>query len=168
MWNMQHCMAHLLVVAEFQYLQKSVCGGAKTPFSYLKCLYFQSHLLSIKDIEHWRPPKDVSCQTAYFIYQALNYLINIGGHDWGNHLAKTRTELVASGFSWNQCSRNSPKTEQLLILVTKHLGSFFGNSHDCKLAGSWKKLHLNLLVPRRGTLSLIGFLSCYFTSFQSL
>jgi hypothetical protein len=76
---MQLCLAHLLVVSEFRYLQKSAIGGAKTSFSDQKWLYFQSRLLSIKDITHWRPPKDAPCKAAYFTYQALNYLINIGG-----------------------------------------------------------------------------------------
>jgi len=46
-----------LVVADFCYHQNSASGGAKTPFLDPKCLCFQSHLLSFKDIEHWRPPK---------------------------------------------------------------------------------------------------------------
>jgi hypothetical protein len=83
-----------------------------------KWLYFQSRLLSFKDIEHWRPPKDALCKAAYFMYQALNYLINIGGLIWGNRLAKTGPEPASSGFSWNPYSRNSPKMEPLLTLWT--------------------------------------------------
>jgi len=72
-------MAHLLVDSDCRYLQTSASGGSKTSFSDQKLLYFQSRLLSFKDIEHWRAPKDAPCKAAYFTYQALNYLINIGG-----------------------------------------------------------------------------------------
>jgi len=39
----------------------------------------QSRMLSFKDIEHWKAPKDAPCKAAYFTYEALNFLINIGG-----------------------------------------------------------------------------------------
>jgi len=121
MWNMQLCMAHLLVVSDVWYLQNSASGGAKTLRSDQKWLYFQRRLLSFEDIEHWRPPKDAPCKAAYFTYQALNFLINIGGLNWANCLAKTGTELAGSGFSWNLYSRNGPKIELLLTLSTMEM-----------------------------------------------
>jgi hypothetical protein len=113
---MQLCMAHLLGVTNFQYLQNSASGGAKTSFSDQKWLYFQSHLLSIKDITHWRPPKDAPCKAAYFTYQALNNLINIGGLISENCTVKTGTEWAGSGISSNHYSRNGPKVEPVLTL----------------------------------------------------
>jgi hypothetical protein len=68
-----------LVVSDFRYLENSASGGAKTPFWSQKCLYIQSHLLSFKDIEHWKATKDPPCKSAYFTYQAPNFLIDIGG-----------------------------------------------------------------------------------------
>jgi len=111
-------MAHLLVDSDFRYLQTSASGGSKTSFSGQKWLYFQSCLLRFKDIEHWRAPKDAPCKAAYFTYQALNNLINIGGLNWGNRFAKTGTEPAGSGFSWNRYSRNGPKMKPLLTLDT--------------------------------------------------
>jgi len=117
MWNMQHCMAHHLMVSDFRYHQNWASGGAKTSLLNQKWLYFQSHLLSSKDIEYWRPPKDAPWKAAYFTYQALNNLINIGGLNWGNRLAKTGTEPTGSGFASNHYSRNGPKMEPLLTLL---------------------------------------------------
>jgi len=114
MWNMQHGKAHHLVVREFRYLQNSASSGAKSLFSNQKWLYFQSCLLSFKDIKHWSPPKDAAWKAAYFTYPALNFLINIGGLNWGNHFAKPGTELAGCGFSLNQCSRNCLIMELLL------------------------------------------------------
>jgi len=64
-----------------------------------KWLYFQSHLLSFEDVKHWRPPEVAPWKAAYFTYQALNFLINIGGLNWGNQLAKTGTEPPGSWVS---------------------------------------------------------------------
>ena len=116
MWNMQLFMARLVVGSDFRYHQNSASGGAKTSFLDQKWLYFQIHLLSFKDIKHWRPPEDAPWKAAYFRYQALNCLTNIGGLNWGNHLAKTGTKPASTGFSWNQYSRNGPKMEPLLTL----------------------------------------------------
>jgi hypothetical protein len=73
-------------------------------------------LLSFKDIKNRRPPKDAPSAAAYFMYQTLNYRINNGGLNRGNHLVQTRTEPARSGFSWNGYNRNGPKTEPLLTL----------------------------------------------------
>jgi len=75
---MQCCTAHLLVVSNVRYLQNSASNGAKTSFLGEKSLYFQSRLLSFEDIKNRRPPKDAPHRAAYFTYQALNFLINIG------------------------------------------------------------------------------------------
>jgi len=125
MWNLQICMAYHLMVSDIWHLQNSASGGAKTSFSDQKWLCFQSRLLSVKDIEHWRPRKDASCKGACFTYQVLNYLINIGGHNWANHLAKTRTEPASSGFSWKSYSRNGLKMELFLILRMTAVNDLF-------------------------------------------
>jgi len=117
MWNMQLCMAHLLVVSDCRYLQNWASGGAKTSFSDQKWLYFQSRLLSFKHIEYWKPPKHAPCKTAYFTFQALNNLINIGGLNGVNCLGKTQTKLASSRFSWNRSSRNGLNMEPLPTLV---------------------------------------------------
>jgi len=120
MWNMQLCMAHFLVCSNFRYLWNSASGGAKTPFSGQKWQYFQSHLLSFKDIDFWKAPKDAPWKTACFTYQALNLVINIGGLNGGNRLAKTGTEPAGSRFSCNRYSRNGPQMEPLLTLALGH------------------------------------------------
>jgi len=61
---MQLCMAQLLVVSKFRYLQNSASDGAKTWFLAEKSLYFQSCLLTLEDIENRRPPKDAPCKAA--------------------------------------------------------------------------------------------------------
>jgi len=61
---MQLCMAHLLVISNFQYLQNSASDDATTWFLGEKCLYFQSRLLSFEDIENRRQPKDAPCKAA--------------------------------------------------------------------------------------------------------
>jgi hypothetical protein len=78
---MQLCIAYHLVVTDISHLQNSESSGAKTSFSDQKWLCFQSRLLSIKDTKHSRTPKDAPCKAEYFTYQALNYLIEIGGHN---------------------------------------------------------------------------------------
>jgi hypothetical protein len=55
---MQLCMAHLLVVSDFRYLQNSASDGAKTWILGEESPYFQSHLLSFEDIKNRRPPTD--------------------------------------------------------------------------------------------------------------
>jgi hypothetical protein len=128
MWNMQLCTAHLLVGSDFRYLWNSASGGAKTPFLGQKWLYFQSHLLSFKDIDFWKAPKDAPWKTEYFAYQALNFLIISGGLNCGNRLAKTGTEPAGSGFSCTRYSRNSPKMELLLTLfINLVMAAFMGN-----------------------------------------
>jgi len=116
MWNMQLCMVHLSVLSDFWYLRDSASGGAKTSFSDQKWLNFQSHFLSCKDIKHWKPPKDAPCKATYFTYQAQNCIINVGGHNWENGLAKTGTDLATSGFHWNCYSRNRLQMEPMLTL----------------------------------------------------
>jgi len=61
---MQLCMAHLLEVSNFRYLQNSASDGAKTWFLGEKSLYFQSRLLSFEDIENLRPPNDAPYKAA--------------------------------------------------------------------------------------------------------
>jgi len=134
---MQLCVAHLLAVFNFRYLQNSASSGPKTSLLDQKWLYFWSCLLSFKDIEHWRLPKDAPCNAAYFTYQAVNILFNIGGLNWGNRLAETGTEPAGPGFSWNRYCRNGPKMEPLVRLImqdeellTLHWRSFVGGSCD--------------------------------------
>jgi len=117
MWNMQLCVAQLLVVSDLRYLQNSASGGVKTSFSDQKWQYFQSPLLRCKDMEYWRPPKDAACNTAYFTYPAKNLIINIGGLNWANCLGKSGTERAGSGCASNHYSRNSPTKEHLLTLL---------------------------------------------------
>jgi len=131
------CLAHLLVDSDFRYLETSASGGSKTSFSGQKWPYFQTRLLSFKDIEHWRGPKDAPCKATYFTYQARNYLINIGELIWGNSLAKTGTELAGSRFSCNRYSRHCPKTGPLLTLdgtkwqpQRKREGNCYGQNAD--------------------------------------
>jgi len=140
MSNMQLCVAHLLAVSDFRYLENSASGGPKTSFLGQKWLYFWSCLLSFKDIEHRRPPKDAPCNAAYFTYQAVNILINIGGLNWGNHLAKTGTEPAHSGFSWICYCRHGPKMDSLLTLYIRVvLATFIGQrKSDTLPARSWK------------------------------
>jgi len=88
-----------------------------------KWLYFQSRLLSFKDIEHWKQPKDAPCKAAYFTYHALNVPINIGGLNGWNHLAKTGTEPAGSGLYWNRNWWSGPKIEPLPKLVFAHKGA---------------------------------------------
>jgi uncharacterized protein (DUF2461 family) len=61
---MQLCMAHLLAVSDFSYLQNLASDGAKTWFFDEKSLYFQSRMLSFEDMENWRQPKDAPCRAA--------------------------------------------------------------------------------------------------------
>jgi hypothetical protein len=110
-------MAHLLVVSDFRYLQYSASGDAETLFSDQKWLYFQSRLLSFRDIKHWRAAKDASCKAACFTNQGLNFLISIGGLNRGNNFPKTGTNPAYCGFSWNHNSRNGPNLELLLTLM---------------------------------------------------
>jgi len=39
----------------------------------------QSSLLSFEDIKNQRQPKDAPSKAAYFMYQTLNYVMNIHG-----------------------------------------------------------------------------------------
>jgi hypothetical protein len=55
-----------------------------------KTMFLRHRLLSFEDIENWRRPKDAPCQAAYFTYQALNCLINIGGLNWAVRLKNRR------------------------------------------------------------------------------
>jgi len=78
-WNMELQTAHPLGVSDFWYLQNTascceiiVIFGRKTRF-------LGYRLLRFNDIENWRQPKDAPCWPAYFTYQTLNSLINIGG-----------------------------------------------------------------------------------------
>jgi hypothetical protein len=103
------CLRLLIFSIASKRLRKTLCSGQK-------CLYFQSHLLCFKHIEHWKAAKDAPCKAAYFTYEALNILMNIGGLNCGNRLAKTGTEPACPGFSWNRFSRNSPKMGLLLTL----------------------------------------------------
>jgi hypothetical protein len=61
---MQLCMAHLLVVSHFPYLQNSTSDTAKTWLLAEKSLYFQSRLLSFEDMENRRLPKGAPCTAA--------------------------------------------------------------------------------------------------------
>jgi len=61
---MQLCMTLLLVVSNFRYLRNSASDGAKSCFLGEKSVYFQSRLLSFKDIANRTPPKDAPCKAA--------------------------------------------------------------------------------------------------------
>ena len=128
MWNMQLFQTHLLVVSDCWYIQNSASGGAKMSFLNQQWLYFPSRLLSFKDIKYWRPQKDAPCKAAYFIYQALNLLFNIGELNCGNRLAKTGTEQAGLRFSWNCHSRHGPKMQPLLTLTTVPNSSWCGHT----------------------------------------
>jgi len=117
MWNMQLWIVHCLFISNFWHLQNSASSGTKTSVWNQKWLNFQSPLLNFKDIEHWKPPKHAPCKVAYFTYQAVNFLINIGGLNWANHMAKHRIQTASSRVSWNRYSRNSPKMEPLLTRI---------------------------------------------------
>jgi len=122
MCNMPLCMAHLLVVFDFSYLQNSASSGVKTSFSDQQWLYFHSCLLSFKDIKHWRPPKDAPWNAAYFTYQARHVLSNIVGLKEGNRRVKTGIELAGSVFSFTCYSRNRLKME---LMRTLNKDSYF-------------------------------------------
>jgi hypothetical protein len=49
-------------------------------------MFLRHRLLSFEDIENWSRPKDAPCKAAYFTYQAVNCLNNIGGLNWAVHL----------------------------------------------------------------------------------
>jgi hypothetical protein len=66
--------------------------------------------------QNQRQPKDAPSKAAYFIYQTLNYVMNIHGLNWANRLVRTRTEPAGAGLCWNRYTRNSPKTEPLVTL----------------------------------------------------
>jgi len=84
-------MAHLLVVSDVRYLQNWASDGVKTWIFGEKSLYFQSHLHKFGDIRNRRPRNDAPCNAAQFTDQSVNSLINIGGPNQGNSLAKTGT-----------------------------------------------------------------------------
>ena len=87
-------------------------------------------MLSFKDITNQRPPKDAPSAAEYFMYQTLNYRMDIRGLSWGNRFVQTRTELARSGFSWNRYNRNGPKTEPLLTLhITTYFTKTLSNTH---------------------------------------
>jgi len=132
MWNMQLCMAHLLVVSGCWYLQKSASSGAKTSFSDQEWPNVDSRLLSFEDIEHWRPPNDAPCNAANLTYQAVSFLMNIVGLDRANLLAKTGTEPAGSGLSWIWYGRNGPKMEPLLTLGKNLVTRSLHRDNDCE------------------------------------
>jgi len=45
-------------------------------------MFLHHRLLSFEDIERRRQPKDAPFQAAYFTYQVLNCMSNIGGLNW--------------------------------------------------------------------------------------
>jgi hypothetical protein len=53
-------------------------------------VFLRHRLLSFGDIENWRQPKDAPRKAAYFTYQALKCLINIGGLNWAVHFKNHR------------------------------------------------------------------------------
>jgi hypothetical protein len=81
-------MAHLLVISKTRYLENLASGFENTVFFGQKMMFLHHRLLSFKDIENRSIPKDVPCKGAYFTYQALNCLINIGGLNWAVHIKK--------------------------------------------------------------------------------
>jgi hypothetical protein len=122
---MQLRTAHLLGVFHYWYLKISASGTSKTSFLRQKWQKFQTSFLRFKDVINRRQPKDVPPAAAYFMYQPLNYWMNISGLNWGNHLAQTRTEPGRSAFSCNRYTRNGPKTDPLLTLLSMDF-----DSHD--------------------------------------
>jgi len=75
---MQLCMAHLLVVFDFRYLQNSASGFESTVIFCTKTMFLNHRLPSFEDIGNWRPPNAAPCKAALFSYHAVNTLINIG------------------------------------------------------------------------------------------
>jgi hypothetical protein len=83
---MQLYMTHLFVVSDFQYLQNSASSFENTVIFRPKTMFLRHRLPSFEDIKHQRPPKDAPCTAAYFTYQALKSLVNIGGLNWAVRL----------------------------------------------------------------------------------
>jgi len=70
--------------------------------------------------------------------------MNIQGHNWGNHLVQTRTELPGAGFSWNRYSTNGPKTEPLLTLpAIKESEFLIKNAHPAV----WEEKKWGVEIP---------------------
>jgi len=89
-WNVQRCMAHFLVVSKVWYLCHSAsCYENRVIFG-PKTMFLHHNLLTFEDIENRGPRQDAPCEAAYFTYQALNYLINIGGLNWPVRLKNHR------------------------------------------------------------------------------
>jgi len=82
MWNMQHCMAHLLAVSNVEYLQNSASGFKNTDIFGPKTMFLGHLLLGFEDIKNRRRPKDAPRNAAHFTYQALIFQINIDRHNW--------------------------------------------------------------------------------------
>jgi len=53
---MQLCMAHLLVISDFRYLQNSASGFENTEIFRPKTMFLHHPLPSFEDIEIWKPP----------------------------------------------------------------------------------------------------------------
>ena len=89
-WNIQHCIAPLLVVSNVRYLWNLASNFENRVIIGPKTMFFRHCLLSFDDIDNWRPPKDAPCKATYFPYQALNGRINIGGLNWAVRLKNRR------------------------------------------------------------------------------
>jgi len=61
---MQLCMAHLLVVSDFRYIQISASSFDNTVILRPKTMFLHQSLPSFEDIDNWRPPKDAPCKAA--------------------------------------------------------------------------------------------------------
>jgi len=61
---MQLCMAHLLVVSNFQYLLNTASGFENTVIFRPKTLFLHHRLPSFEGIENWRPTNEAPCQAA--------------------------------------------------------------------------------------------------------
>jgi hypothetical protein len=59
---MQLCMAHLLVVSDFRYLQNSASGFENRVIFRTKTMFLHNHLPSFEDMENRRSPKGAPCR----------------------------------------------------------------------------------------------------------
>jgi len=120
---MKLCMAKLLVVSNFRYLQNSASNGAKTWFLGEKSLYFQTCLLSFEDIENPRQPKVAPCNAARLTYRGQDSLGNLGRLNQGILSGNPRTERADSSSSLTSYTSNCPKAEPLPTLVSSIVGT---------------------------------------------
>jgi len=90
MSNIQFYTVHLLVVSDSAYLKNSASGIENGAILGPKMRFLPNRLLNFHDIDNRSTPKDAPCKAAYLIYQMLNYLTNINGHNWTVRLKNRR------------------------------------------------------------------------------